>query len=74
VKRKKLILSKNINCLKCNGKGTLGGIGGFFKCDLCKGEGKVKYIYYGQLQGLNEKIIDLQYIVREILQNVIDVE
>jgi len=74
MKTARMILSKPINCLKCGGEGTSGGMGGYLKCNLCNGSGKVKYIFFGQLQTLNEKIIDLQYTQKEILENIIDIE
>jgi len=66
-------LFKTVNCFKCNGKGGADKAGGFIKCNLCKGNGKIDEITLGSLNSLKNKMNRYDKIYYDIINNVSEI-
>ena len=65
-----LKLQTEVLCIKCEGAGVQGGIGGFHKCYTCEGKGKVKEISVKDLADFFSKIKKYVDMHNHILRNI----
>ena len=70
----KLYLSEKIDCIKCNGSGSIKGTDGPDECAWCEGAGKIKWVYQAQINEINEKIIKLTNTLKNIFDNIIQID